>query len=64
MSARKKELNRLETLQKETLPLASCSIQEYIKMISDIDTLCHDGVNDSQCSMSSHECACVYHKNM
>ena len=62
MIARNNELHRLQQLEKQTLPLASCSIQQYIEMITVIDTLCDDGITDSRCSLSSDECVCVYHK--
>ena len=62
MIARKKELVRLQNLEKETLSEHACTIHEYINLIACIDNLSNDGIVDSVCNNTSNHCACLYHK--
>ena len=58
---RQAEEERLKALSKKTIRQNSCSIDQYLNLIQEIDAFCNDGVQDSLCHNNPNECRCIIH---
>ncbi|XP_066910881.1 uncharacterized protein [Clytia hemisphaerica] len=62
LKLRKKEEERLQTLSKKTISENTCSIQEYLNLLREVDLFCDDGISDADCTDPDCE-RCLLHKH-
>ena len=62
LKLRKEEEKRLHELSQKTISDNTCSIEQYLELMQQVDSFCDDGIFDAICTKS--DCSkCLIHKH-